>query len=143
MIHKEASEISVTQTAHGKLLALVRPFFSPVMWEGWSEDDGQSWTPVARGPFPMYACNNSMITTGSGALIIGGRFPGMGAQVSQDGGMSWKCFQVDTAAWSNGAMIEVEPNVVLWVYGGRDKPRQLRTQRIRVTASGIEPADKE
>lgn len=142
MIHKEASEISVTQTASGKLLALVRPFFSPVMWEGWSEDDGQSWTPLARGPFPMYACNNSMITTSSGALITGGRFPGMGVQVSHDSGMSWKCFQIDTAAWSNGAMIEVEPNVVLWVYGGRDKPRQLRVQRIRVTSDGIEPADK-
>ncbi|MSO21660.1 MAG: DUF1080 domain-containing protein [Acidobacteria bacterium] len=143
MIHKEASEISVTQTADGKLLALVRPFFSPFMWEGWSEDDGQTWTPLARGPFPMYACNNSMITTSSGALIIGGRFPGMGVQVSHDGGMSWKCFQVDTAAWSNGAMLEVEPNVVLWIYGGRNKPRQLRAQRIRVTDDGIEPADKE
>jgi len=141
MVWKEASEISVAQRADGKIMALIRPFRSPLMWETWSEDEGQTWTPVTRGPFPMYACNNSMTSTSSGALIIGGRFPGMGVQVSYDGGMTWRCYQVDTAGWSNGAMLEVEPDVVLWVYGGKGSPEQLRAQLIRITPDGIEPVD--
>ena len=74
-IRRPGSEISVTQTANGGLLALVRPWTSPMMWESWSHDDGKTWTPLARGPFPMYACYNSIITTTSGVVLIAGRFP--------------------------------------------------------------------
>jgi len=134
---KGSSEISVAETAQGNIMALVRSN-SAVMWETWSEDDGQTWTPLCNGPFPMYACNNSMISTSSGALIIGGRFPGMAVQVSHDDGMTWKCYRIDSSAiWANGAMYEVAPDVVLFIYGGPDSPREMRAQFIRVTPDGV------
>ena len=45
------SEISAAQTRDGSIVALIRPFSSPLMWESWSKDGGRSWTPMARGPF--------------------------------------------------------------------------------------------
>ena len=146
MIPKGSSEISASQARDGSIMSLVRPYSSPFMWETWSKDGGKTWTPKARGPFPMYACNNSMITTTSGVIIIGGRFPGMGVQVSHDDGMTWKCFRIDTCVWANGAMYEVEPDVVLYVYGGKcvpepkDSGKFLRGQLLRVTSEGLEPA---
>ncbi len=136
---KGSSETSVAETAQGNIMALGRTN-SPVMWETWSEDDGRTWTPLCNGPFPMYACNNSMISTSSGALIIGGRFPGMAVQVSQDDGMTWQCYRIDNSAiWANGAMYEVAPDVVLFVYGGPDSPQEMRAQLLRVTSEGIYP----
>jgi len=137
--HKEGSEISAAQTKEGKILAMMRPIFSGVMWETWSEDDGQTWTPMMRSAFPMYGCFGALTTTSSGFLIIGGRFPGLGVQVSYDSGMTWQFHQVDATSWANGAMYEIEPDVVLFVYGGWNQPMQLRYQIIRVTESGLEP----
>lgn len=60
-------------------------------------------------------------------------FPGVTIQVSFDGGMSFSAYTVDvTASWANGAMTEVEKDVVLLVYGGPQSPDQLRSQRIQV-----------
>jgi len=137
--HKDGAEISGTQTKEGKILAMMRPIFFGVMWETWSEDDGQTWTPMMRSAFPMYGCSGALTTTSSGYLIIGGRFSGMGVQVSYDSGMTWRFHQVDTATWANGAMCEIDPDVVLFVYGGWDSLRQLRYQIIRVTEAGLEP----
>ncbi len=133
------NETSAAETAQGNIIALVRPLFSPVMWETWSQDGGRSWTPAARGAFPMYGCNNSMISTASGALVIGGRFPGIAVQVSRDDGMTWQCTMIDNTLWANGAMFEVEPNVVLYIYGGKNDPREMRGQLLRITDDGIEP----
>jgi hypothetical protein len=80
-----------------------------------------------------------MTSTTSGALIIGGRFPGIGVQVSRDGGMTWNFYQVDTATWANGAMLEIEPDVVLFTYGGWSSPERLRYQIMRLTQTGLEP----
>jgi hypothetical protein len=80
-----------------------------------------------------------MLSTQNGSLIIGGRFPGMAIQVSHDGGMTWKGYTIDNVCWSNGAMFEVEPNVVLFIYGGKFEPLELRGQFIRVTDAGITP----
>ncbi len=87
----------------------------------------------------MYACTNSMLTTRSGVILIGGRFPGIAVQASFDDGMTWRCCQIDTALWANGSMYEIEPDVVLFVYGGLNEPHQLRYQVLRVTAFGLEP----
>ena len=138
-IGKPGCEISVAQTLEGHIIALTRPIHSPVMWEAWSYDDGVTWQPLARGPFPMYACTQSMTSTQNGALIIGGRFPGLGLQVSHDHGMTWTGYNIDNAAWANGAMLEVEPNVVLFIYGGKMSPTSLHAQFIRVTDADIEP----
>ena len=133
------NEISAARTRDGRILTLTRPIYSPFMWESWSDDGGRSWTPAARGPFPMYACTHSITSTASGALLIGGRFPGMAVEVSHDDGMTWDCYMVDSASWSNGAMYEVEPDVVLFLYGGKNLPLELRGQLLRVTPDGLEP----
>eukprot|EP01047_Picozoa_sp_COSAG01_P065867 COSAG01_NODE_8978_length_2600_cov_2.155787_2_plen_574_part_00 len=78
-----ALEVSLAETqTNGTILALVRPFASPWMWETWSRDSGKSWTPLTRGAFPMYAALAAMITTQSGVILIGGRFPALSIQAS-------------------------------------------------------------
>ena len=62
--------------------------FSDDHGKTWSEDEGRTWTPMARGAFPMYACTNAMITTASGVVLVGGRFPGIAVQASFDDGMT-------------------------------------------------------
>lgn len=129
-------EISGTELADGTLLTINRPIWSPFVWESRSSDGGHTWTPMTRGPFSLYAACSAMVTTTSGAVVIGGRFPALAVQVSRDNGYTWQCHQTDTAAWANGSMLEVEPDVVLYVYGGR---QELRYQRLRVTPDGLEP----
>ncbi len=55
-------------------------------------------------------------------------------QVSRDGGMSWTCYRIDTCGWANGAMIEVEPDVVAFLYGGKGN---LRGQLLKVTPDDL------
>jgi hypothetical protein len=136
---KEVCEVSAAETLDGKILAMIRPIWSPTIWEAWSHDGGRTWMPMCRGRFPMYASCCAMISTTSGALIIGGRFPGMAVQVSRDGGITWNFYQVDTATWANGAMFEIEPDVVLFTYGGLGSPERLRYQIMRLTPTGMEP----
>jgi len=133
-------ETSKVQIRDGRIFRLSRPFYSPFMWESWSDDDGLTWTPAARGAFPMYACTEAMVCTSSGAVLIGGRFPGLAVQVSYDDGLTWKCYRIDaTGGCANGAMYEIEPNVVLFIYGGWHTPDQLRCQTLRVTPAGLVP----
>ena len=66
-------------------------------------------------------------------------FPAIAVQVSRDNGMTWQCYQIDTACWANGAMIEVEPDVVLYVYGALNKPMSLRRQLMQVTPDSLKP----
>jgi hypothetical protein len=134
-----ASEVSAAQTRHGRILALIRPESSPWMWETWSEDGGRSWQPAARGPFPMYAATDAMSSTESGALLIAGRHPGIAVQLSQDDGISWQCSRIDTPFYANGATLEVEPSVVLYVYDGKYSDPHARAQLLRVTPHGLEP----
>ncbi len=129
------------QTKEGKVLSLVRPIYSPWLWEVWSENNGESWGPATSGPFPAY--NNAVLphATASGALLMGGRMPALGLHVSHDSGMSWKHYRIDTVIWAGGVMYEVEPDVVLWVYMGEYAPNpDARAQFIRVTPDGVEPA---
>ena len=79
--------------------------------------------------------------TASGALVIGGRMPGLGLHVSHDSGKSWKQYRIDTTIWAMGVMYEVAPDVLLWVYYGEYSPNpDARAQFIRVTPEGLEPA---
>ncbi len=142
LYHKDnLSEITATQAMNGNVVALTRNDKSPFIWETWSADGGRTWTPQARGPFALYASYHAMCTTTSGYLVIGGRFPALSVQVSRDHGMSWKCYQVDTVIWANGSMIEVEPDVVLFIYGGKNHPLGLRRQFLRVTEDNLEPIE--
>ena len=63
--------------------------------------------------------------------------------ISSDGGVNWdEGTVIDYPASFNGAMIEVEPDVVLVVYPqsmGEIRPSFLRAQRIRITPEGPVP----
>ena len=128
---------SNVQTKEGRVLSLVRPIYSPWMWEIWSENNGESWGPATSGPFPCYAA--TALATKSGVLLVSGRMPGLGLYVSHDSGMTWKPYRVDTGGlWAMGRMYEVEPDVVLYVYMDH-YASSMRAQFIRITPDGAEP----
>ncbi|MCK4386174.1 MAG: exo-alpha-sialidase, partial [candidate division Zixibacteria bacterium] len=131
------------QTRDGNVLCLSRPVYSPWMWESWSENNGESWGPAMRGPFPGYACATPPHATASGALVVGSRMPGLAVHVSHDDGITWKHYRIDTVIWAMGAMYEVASDVLLWVYYGEYSPNpDARAQFIRVTPDGLEPASE-
>ena len=75
------------------------------------------------------------ITTASGVIIFGGRYPAESLQVSWDNGHSWSLYMIDTGgSISNGGFVEVASDVVLYGYGGAYLPAGMRTQLIRVDA---------
>ena len=55
----------------------------------------------------------------------------------RDHGITWQIIEVDTETWAMGGMVEVAPDVVLWVCGSGT---HLRGQYIRITETGVEPA---
>ena len=65
----------------------------------------------------MWASVNSMVRVTNGAILIAGRFPVNSVQVSRNDGRSWKWYTIDGHPGGNGAMVEVQENVVLYVYG--------------------------
>ena len=129
---------SNVETKEGKVLSLVRPIYSPWMWEIWSEDGGESWGPATSGPFPCYAA--TALATESGVLLVSGRMPGLGLYVSRDSGMTWQAHRIDTGGlWGMGQMFEVEPGLVFYVYMDH-YAGDARAQFLRITAEGVEPA---
>ena len=131
--------ISNIQTRNGDLLCLGRPIYSPWMWEVWSKDNAVSWSPSMRGPFCAYATASPPRATASGALVVAGRMPGLAAYVSHDDGITWKGYRIGTDTWAMGSMIEVEPDVILYVYMD-SRGKHARAQYLRVTPDGLEPA---
>ena len=129
---------STTQTRNGKVLCLVRPVYSPWMWEVWSDNNGESWGPATSGPFPCYGA--TAFTTSLGVILVSGRMPGLGLYASHDDGMTWQAYQIDSGGlWAMGHMCEVAPGLVLYLY--MDSYESLmRAQYLRVTESGVEPA---
>lgn len=134
----DLTEAYQTQLKSGEILTLTRPVYSPWMWECRSNDGGKSWGASTRGPLPGYACTMLSHETASGAILIGGRLPGLALNCSFDAGMSWQTWQVDRSSWAMGTMFEVKPDLVLWVYmdnwGG-----DARAQFLRVTPTGLVP----
>ncbi|MBI4606210.1 MAG: exo-alpha-sialidase [Planctomycetes bacterium] len=135
----DLTEATGFETGDGRILCLVRPIYSPWMWETWSHDGGRSWTPCVRGPFPGYA-PSAFLKTRSGTALIATRFPGLTIHATRDDGRTWdEGTYIDTSIWAMGSMLEVAPDVVLFVYmdswGG-----PLRAQHIRVAPGGLEPA---
>ncbi|MBI4585268.1 MAG: exo-alpha-sialidase [Planctomycetes bacterium] len=137
------SEVSSAQARDGTVVTLIRPGILPYVWESRSGDGGWTWTPATPGAFAMYAGTQSMICTASGALLFGARHPGMAVRASFDDGMSWRCYRVDTTSWGNGAMFEVAPDLVLYVYGAHVYRNQLRGQFLRAAAGGLTPVARE
>ncbi|MBM3804255.1 MAG: exo-alpha-sialidase [Acidimicrobiia bacterium] len=134
----DLTEVCAVQTGTGKIMALIRPIYSPWMWEASSTDGGKTWGPVVRGPFPGYATPN-MPRTASGAILVAHRQPNLTVHSSLDDGITWdEGTRIDSGLWAMGSMLEVEPNVVLYVYYDSFYSR-MRAQFIRVTPRGIEP----
>ena len=133
----QASETTAVELTDGEIFALVRPGMTWAMWETRSPDNGRTWQPLTAGPFLSYACAAPPRVTASGAIVIGGRFPAMAIYVSRDNGITWQIIEIDTQTWAMGGMVEVAPDVVLWVYGSGTR---LRGQYIRITDTGVEPA---
>jgi len=117
---------------------LIRPVYSPYMWQCWSYDGGATWDAAVRATFPGYA--QSMARTASGAILCAHRYPLYSANVSYDDGLHWDAGTViDYPAWAMGCMIEVEPDVVLATYMNAERSMPLLAQLIRVTPDGIKP----
>ena len=132
------------ETRDGKIMCLIRPIYSPWMWETWSADQGQTWTPCVRGPFPGWA-PSAPVKTKSGVVLFPTRFPGVTLHHTRDDGMTWDDgaggTYIDTSIWAMGGLLEVEPNVVLFVYMDSWMSK-LRAQFVRVTDKGLEPVRK-
>jgi hypothetical protein len=122
-------------------MCLIRPIYSPWMWETWSADQGRTWAPCVRGPFPGYA-PSAPVRTASGVVLFPTRFPGLALHHTRDDGRTWDGggggTYIDTSIWAMGALAEVEPDVVLFVYMDSWRSK-LRAQFIRVTPKGLEP----
>jgi hypothetical protein len=81
-----------------------------------------------------------MKKTESGVALIAVRFPGLTIHATRDDGMTWEeSTYIDTSIWAMGDMVELEPNLFLFIY--MDSWRTLlRGQFFRVTDEGLEPA---
>ena len=122
------------------ITVLVRPIYSARMWQCWSNDAGATWDAASRAGFSGYA--QSTIRTKSGAIVCAHRYPQYSINVSRDDGLNWdQGTLIDCPAWAMGTMIEVEPDVVLCVYMNEPQSLPLASQRIRITPTGITPAD--
>ena len=146
MLDKDVCEVAAAETADGEVLAMIRPCFahSPWSWMTRSQDGGKSFAPLARGHFPNYANFNAFTRTQNGALVVCGRFPAVTCQFSGDGGFTWRAYTVDlSAGWCQGSLVEIQPNVLLWAYGGwgpgAGAGKELHAQMMRVSATGLEP----
>ncbi|HQH53007.1 MAG TPA: exo-alpha-sialidase [Candidatus Hydrogenedentes bacterium] len=122
--------------------ALIRPVYSPYMWQCWSYDGGATWDAASRATFPGYA--QSMAKTASGALVCAHRYPHYAVNVSRDGGLHWDAGTViDYAAWAMGTITEVEPNLVLCTYMNAERSMPLLAQLVRVLPDRLEPLARE
>ena len=77
---------------------VIRPIYSPWMWQCWSNDAGATWDTAVRTTFPGYA--QSMLRTASGVIVVAHRFPGYTLHLSRDGGLNWdQGTLIDYPAW--------------------------------------------
>jgi hypothetical protein len=117
---------------------LIRPVYSPYMWQCWSYDGGATWDAARRTTFPGYA--QSMVRTSSGAILCAHRYPHYAVNASRDDGLHWDAGTViDYAVWAMGCLVEVEPDVVLSTYMNAERSQPLLAQLIAVTPTGIRP----
>ncbi len=128
-----------TGVAIGKTVTvLIRPIYSPTMWQCWSYDGGATWDAAVRATFPGYA--QSMLRTTSGVILCAHRYPNYSVNVSADGGLHWDAGTViDYPVWAMGSLIEVEPDVVLATYMNAQRSQPLLAQLIRITPQGLRP----
>ncbi len=137
----DLTEVCGAETCDGRMVALIRPIYSPWMWETWSQDGGRSWGPCMRGPFPGYATPN-MLRTSSGVLLVAHRLPMLAVHASFDAGVSWQGSIIDSSIWVMGSMLEVRPDLVLYVYYDSFESR-MRAQYLRVAGGALAPVHRD
>ena len=137
----DLTEVCGAEASAGTMVALIRPIYSPWMWEVWSRDGGLTWSPCMRGPFPGYATPN-MLKTSSGALLVAHRLPMMTVHASFDAGMSWQGSIIDSSIWVMGSMLEVRPDLVLYVYYDSFESR-MRAQYLSVAGGTLTPVRRD
>ena len=137
----DLTEVCGAEASAGTMVALIRPIYSPWMWEVWSRDGGLTWSPCMRGPFPGYATPN-MLKTRSGALLVAHRLPMMTVHASFDAGMSWQGSIIDSSIWVMGSMLEVRPDLVLYVYYDSFESR-MRAQYLSVAGGTLTPVRRD
>ena len=136
----DLTEPCAVELGNGRIMAFVRPIYSPWMWESWSDDGGRTWGPCVRGAFPGYASPN-MVRTVSGRLVLASRLPALTVNCSPDDGQTWDYGTlIDGAHWAMGSMCEVAPDVVLYCYWD-DHSTLMRMQRFRVEPDGLQPVE--
>ena len=80
-----------------------------------------------------------MLRTASGAVLVAHRLPSLSINTSWDEGHTWdQGVLIDSGLWCMGAMLEIEPDVVLFVYWDSFESL-MRAQRLRVTPERLEP----
>jgi hypothetical protein len=120
------------------VMVLIRPVYSPTMWQCWSNDAGVTWDAAARVTFPGYA--QSIARTQSGALVCAHRYPQYSLNVSRDNGLNWDAGTViDYPVWGMGCVVEVEPEVVLCAYMNAERGQPLLAQLVRITPERVQP----
>jgi hypothetical protein len=136
------TESPVAALTSGRIVALSRPFRSPFMWQTHSDDGGRSWRTACYAPFSG-AGGPQLIATRSGYLAVVKRWPGLGLNISVDGGVNWdEGTMIDYSTSFNGRALESEPDVLLVAYGpgmGETRAFRMRMQRIRITPQGPVP----
>lgn len=134
----DLTEVSAVELVSGRVMAFVRPISSPWMWETWSDDGGRTWGACVRGPFPGYASPN-MVRTRRGAILIAVREPELTVFCSHDEGVTWdQGTIIDTGIWAMGSLLEVEPDLVLYVYWDSFQGL-MRAQFLRVVNRMVTP----
>ncbi len=124
-----------------KVTVVIRPVYSQMMWQCWSDDAGATWDAAARTTFHGYA--QSMVRTKSGAILVAHRSPHYSVNVSRDNGLNWDDGTIiDYPNWAMGCAVEVEPDVVLLTYMNNQRDKPLLAQLIRVTKNDIRPVKK-
>jgi hypothetical protein len=122
-----------------RVMTLIRPVYSPYMWQCWSADSGANWDSAARTTFTGYG-GPWLVRTQNGTLVCGHRTPHFALHLSSDGGLNWdEGTVIDYPAWANGTALEVEPNLLLCSYMNWDQSQPLIVQLVRVHPNRVEP----
>jgi hypothetical protein len=122
-------------TGDNRFLVYCRPIYNPTMWQAISHDGAVTWDACTRGSFPGYAAD--MCRTAAGALLVSHRLPNHTVNLSLDNGRTWDAGTgVDWPLEAAGKLIEVAPDVVLFIYRD-DRLQRMRAQYLRVTPQGL------